>query len=283
MPKAEVTKHDNEPVFEVGKAYKLTDGTKHRLLVQAIDTTRVKADDVEFNQHRYRAVNVEKGDQLSVRESALLATVSDKPCKVTKAELAKYEIESEEREDAAGGESPQAAEPDQTTSGNAQQREPEKAAHESRSGEAVSPFASDPRTDLTQAGLWKQIKEMQSEIDELRAFRDAIHEQWEHLELPAGVSLVAAVESVLEAERHERTEFINGLVEELGQIRQLHGEDLEKLEEAERKIAEFIGGENAGPKPRTGVFIAEGMTTYQVGRLVAKALEDNDAITVSKT
>lgn len=93
--KQQRTKHDNPPRFEPGKAYKMTDGTRRRVLVLSLETKRAKTDEHEFNQHTYKAVILEGGAKLTIRESALAATASEKPVKITKAELNPYHELSE--------------------------------------------------------------------------------------------------------------------------------------------------------------------------------------------
>jgi hypothetical protein len=94
-PNQKREQHDNPPAFDVGKAYRLNDGSKRRLLILGVETKRVKTDEHEFNGHRYKAVIVEDGGKLSINESPLAESVSSKPCKVAQAEIAKYTEPSE--------------------------------------------------------------------------------------------------------------------------------------------------------------------------------------------
>jgi hypothetical protein len=45
----------------------------------------------------------------------------------------------------------------------------------------------------------------------------------------------------LTAERDKKAEFIEGLMEELGQVRELHGADLELLDEARAEVKRLQG------------------------------------------
>jgi hypothetical protein len=264
MPEqAEVTKHDNAPVFEVGKAYRLTDGTKRRVLVKSIETKRIKCDEVEFNQHTYKAIVIERGDKLTIRESALLATVKEKPVRVTKAELAKFMLgESEVTGDAPSGESPPTAEPESVTSGNAQQRESE----EPGNGTSDDTPATDEGSAVTPLDPDEEI-ELRREVLQLRQFRDDIHEQWNALGLPSNVSLVSAVEDARETARLEATgerdktiarldgklETVNGWLAKYADEKEASGLPLGKpidqgvaeLLEAERLVRADAGLENA--------------------------------------